>query len=194
MISNSSQLYRITLPAGAPSVLPVMGRHFFVVSAPVPLKVKIGEMPASDMVAGQGVSFDDPEFFTVTEITHTSPAAITVDLWVGTVAFIDNRRDNIESPTVAAGWSGTSLAASPAAGSSVTFTPDFTGGKIRRKAVIVANYDPALTINICDMAGNIVSPVRTGETITLPISAPFKLINPNGAPISCSVGEIYWTR
>lgn len=194
MISNSSQLYRITLPAGAPSVLPVMGRHFFVVSSPVTLKVKIGEMPANDFVAGQGVSFDEPEFFTNTEITHASAVPVTVELWIGTVAFIDNRRDNMESPTVAAGWTGTSLAASPAAGSTVTFTPDFTGGKIRRKEVVVANYDPALTINICDAAGNIVSPVRTGETIVLPISDTFKLINPNGAPVACSVGEIYWRR
>lgn len=194
MITNTSQLYRVPLLPGRPNVFPVTGRHFFVVSAPVTLKVKIGEMVTNDFVASQGVSFDAPEYFENIEITHSEAVAIEVELWIGAVAFIDNRRDNIESPTVCVGWTGTELAAAPDAGSTVTFTPAFTGGKIRRKAVVVANYDAALTVNICDPAGNIVSPVRPNETITLPISAAFKLINPNGAPVSCSVGEIYWTR
>lgn len=194
MITNVSQLYRVPLLPGRPNSFPVTGRHFFVVSSPVTLKVKIGEMVTNDFVASQGVSFDAPEYFTNIEITHAETVPVEVELWIGAVAFIDNRRDNIESPTVSVGWTGTSLAASPGVGSTVTFTPSLTGGKIRRKAVVVANYDPALTINICDTAGNIVSPVRTGESITLPISGAFKLINPNGAAVACSVGEIYWTR
>lgn len=194
MISKTSQLYRVPLLPGRPNVFPVTGRHFFVVSSPVTLAVKIGEMVRNDFVAAQGVSLDDPDFFTEIEITHAEAGPVEVELWIGSVAFIDNRRDNIESPTVAVGWTGTELAASPGAGSTVTFAPDLKNGKIRRKAIVVANYDAALTINICDTAGRIVSPVRTGESITLPISGAFKLINPNGAPVSCSVGEIYWTR
>ena len=194
MISKTSQLYRVPLLPGRPNVFPVTGRHFFVVSSPVTLAVKIGEMVRNDFVASQGVSFDDPDFFTEIEITHAESVPVEVELWIGSVAFIDNRRDNIESPTSCLGWTGTELAAAPAAGSKVTFTPNTAAGRLRRKAVVVANYDPALTINICDTAENIVSPVRTGESITLPISGAFKLINPNGAPVACSVGEIYWTR
>ena len=196
MNNSNSKLYRVRVPAGEVLPIKISGRHVSVVATPIPLIVRIGDMSENDFLSGQGVSFDAGESFDRVEVSHKGDAAIFVEIWIGWVAFVDNRRDNIESPTITVGRAFIQIGANAI----IDLIPEITGSRIRRKALIISNYDPAITIFVSDSSsanvnkGNIIARVGREEAIILPISEACRLRNDTGAPVSCSVGEIYWTR
>ena len=96
--------------------------------------------------------------------------------------------DMREPSTEGVGWSGTSIGAT----SGQTFTPQLTGQRTRRKAVIVSNLDPAANLQLRDASNNIIAYVGPAEKMIFPISETVIVFNPGGSAISCAIGEVYW--
>lgn len=71
----------------------------------------------------------------------------------------------------------------------------YTGldGAHRRKQIMVTNLDAAAALYLQDGNGNILLPIFAGESKTLAISGSCKLSNPNGAPVSAVVGEVFYS-
>lgn len=192
-----SQLY--TIPLAASSTLRLMnpGRFWELVSAPAPIGVKVGEMPEVLLSPGQGLGpWQAPDEFDGYELRNPLAEAITIQFWCGYVGFTDNRRDNTESPTESVGRGITSIAGTTA----TDLVPVITGTRIRRKAVIVSNFDAAVSIYVSDYTpadsgkGNIVATVGPGQCVILPISEPCRLKNTTAGAVSCAVADIYWLR
>lgn len=189
-ISKDAKMYRNHPLNPGRNPIKLHGRHFTLVSSPVPLGVKLGDMPENDLVSGQRLALDAPDEFDRVELVNPTAEMIRADFWIGHIAFYDDRRDNIESPTQAVAWAGTEIPATD----EVAFPPLLVAGRIRRKAIVVSNRDPALNLEITDADGNIVCRVGPEESIMLPLSEACSVKNENGAPVACNVGEIYWLR
>lgn len=134
--------------------------------------------------------------FTSFEVRNPAAFDVEIWLWVDRVEWLDNRRDNVESPTEAVGRAFTSIAASGL----VDLLPDLTAPRIRRKAITVTNLDATVSIFVSDSSsanagrGNIIAAVFPQSSVILPISEPCRLRNDTGAAVSCAVGDVYWLR
>lgn len=97
--------------------------------------------------------------------------------------------ESSEPDTVAISYD---LAEVPAS-DTVWLPPQLTGLRFRRKAVVVANESPAVSLHLVDEDGNKIVRVPGDREIMLPISGRVGLKNETGAPVAVSVGGIYWT-
>ena len=194
-ISTTSNRYRIPLQPGVnPFNNP--GRFWKLLDCPVPIRVKIGDMPEMELVAGQGFDFPAGEYFERFEITNPLETTLTVTFWNGFVGFRDDRSNQFEAPTsfVPVAASGNYVPGSLGALGAVDLIESIAAGRLRRKAVQICNLDPATNLLICDTSDVVGAIVRPGETIAQPVSGPIRIKNTTGAAVACWLSEIYWTR
>lgn len=195
-IQRHSSLYTFTLQPGAGKVLPqvIPGQYWSYVEGTGPILVRLDEQPASlidpgvTLFAGEGQQFD--RF----EMSNPTGLAMTIVVWIGYTDRIDRRRNQIEAPTEfvpvpsAAPYVGGVLAAT----SQLDLPGNPTTTRIRRKAIVVVNLDPAIALELCDAAGVVGAVVRATESVTLPISGFVRIKNSSGAPVACHLSEIWW--
>ena len=79
------------------------------------------------------------------------------------------------------------------AASTVWLDPQLTGLRFRRKAVVISNEDAAVSLWFVDEAGNLITRIPPDREMILPVSGKIGVRNVSGAPVSVSVGGIYWT-
>lgn len=195
MQTKNSNLYTIPLLPGQ-NAFNHPGRFFRLIESPVPITVKLGDMSAFQMQPGQGVPFPEGEEFIRYELINSLPELIVISYWCGYVDFTDDRRDNIESRTEVVGRGITQILGN----TTLDLIPQITGSRTRRKALIVSNLDPAVSLLVSDFSaadagrGNLVTSVFRESSVILPISEPCRLRNDTGAPVSCVVSDVYWLR
>jgi hypothetical protein len=187
-------LYEIPLQPGAnPATLPA--RHFKLVESPNALRVKVGDEPEMKLVAGQHLSAFQGELFERLVIWNPLPTVLRVKYWWGRIMFGDDRANQYEAPTVFRAVSENADFAAGVLGANgevdLDGAPAF--GLLRRKAVQVANLDPAVNLELRDGDDNVGLIVRPGETLTQPVSGPIRIANPSAAPVACRISEIWWT-
>ena len=66
------------------------------------------------------------------------------------------------------------------------------GTKNRKQFILTNMSGEGMTLYINDADGNLVLPVFDGQSRTLEISSMVKLENPNGVPVNCVVGEVFY--
>lgn len=62
-----------------------------------------------------------------------------------------------------------------------------------RKSAIFANDDAAIVLQVLDVNGNIIGDVQPSTSWTTDTGGTLKLYNPGGAPVTCHIGEVYYT-
>lgn len=187
-----STLHRPIIQAGATLAIPAAGRYFSVVETPGLLGVKLDQAPESLLEQGQQLNASADDQFTRVELRNLSAAPIRVAVWIGFTEFVDNRRAAMEAPTRFAPWTGISLAA--ATGQTFPAAPASATRDVRRKAIVVTNEDPTLSLQVRDAAGVVGHTIFAQTAITLPISGDVEIYNANGAPVACRIAEIWWTQ
>ncbi len=187
-----STLHRPIIQAGATLRIPASGRYFSVVEAPGLLGVKLDQAPESLLEQGQQLNADPEDQFSGVELRNLSDAPIRVAVWIGFTQFVDNRRSAMEAPTRFAPWTGDSLAA--ATGQRFPAAPAANNRDVRRKAIVVTNEDPALSIQVRDYAGAVGHTIFAQTAVSLPISGDVEIYNANGAAVACRIAEIWWTQ
>lgn len=190
MIRQQANLLTPIIPANGILALNVPGRYCYLVDAASRIGMRIGDQPESLFAPGSGVAFPEGSDFERVELRNPTGAAQQVSVWVGYSEFVDRRIALIEPETELVAWSGTQIGAA----SGVTFPPVLTTPRVRRKALLIDNQDPALPLHVRDVAGNVAFHVRAETTITVPASGIVEVFNPAGAPVACSVCEIYWVQ
>ena len=61
-----------------------------------------------------------------------------------------------------------------------------------RKAVLVSNLDPTSSLLIRTTGGDTLLAVPAAQVIELETSDDLEVFNPNGSPVSCRIGEIFY--
>ena len=61
-----------------------------------------------------------------------------------------------------------------------------------RKAVLVSNLDPTSSLLLRDSAGATILAVPAAQVIELETSDDVQVFNPNGSPVSCRIGEVFY--
>lgn len=77
-----------------------------------------------------------------------------------------------------------------AAGASASYSG--VDNRNKRLALIISNLDAALVLRLCKANGEIFSTIWPLVTHSFPISEDIKILNPNGAPVSYQVGELFF--
>lgn len=190
-LRQQSTLVTPIIAAGQTLPLNITGRYCYLVDAPGPVEIKVGEQPASRFSPGTGVEFEQDSEFQRIEVKNPNAYPMAVSLWIGYARYLDRRLALLEPETIPLAWPG---GPTLAANDGVTLIPALELGRSRRKCLIVDNQDPTLPLYIRDTAGTVLLHVRAENTITLPISTAVEVFNPHGAPIACSITEIYWTQ
>ena len=186
-------IYKLTLNAGQNLPQQIGGRYFQFIEGPAPIRVRLFGGSFSEFWVGTGTQ--SPEAFPSLELENPETYAVTVFIWVDENEWIDRRRNQIEAATdlipvadVAGVYVGGALLANAALDLSGA-APD---GYVRRKAVQVANLDPAVNLLLQDAAGRTGFVVRPGDSITQPVSGFLRIKNDQATPVACAISEIFW--
>jgi len=188
--SRSSLVFTMPIAAGAMVSMPVYGDAFYLIGCTAPVEIRTDQTSEKPYRKGTGERFPAALRFGRLEIRNPNSNPVLVTLWAGFGEYIDNRFEVVDGYTVARGWTGTQINA----GATVTFTGAGTGNQIQRKAFVITNLDPNNNLLIRDAAGNTLCAVFKETSITLPIAGPVQVHNATGAPISCAIGEIFYSE
>lgn len=184
---KSSQVIPITIPAGGVANRPATGSFLYLVEAPARVKVRIETEAAVDMTAGCGIRATGGASFNFFEIENPQAFAVTVKVFVGFSEYIDQRAEVMDPPTATTGSGVVTLAA----GGSIILDGNPPAGCIRRKSLLVTNFDLANPIMIETPAGVAIGACLPRTAWRENISGAVRLSNPSGGGISCIVGEVW---
>lgn len=195
MLTQFGTIYRPIIPAGVPLTQDIRGRAFYYVNGATPILVKFDTQPANLLRPGQGFTAQGEDVFDRIEISIPDGTAQQISFWAGFVQFVDNRQDQVEARTVFVPVvSGGNLAGGVLAPNGFINLPGSPTEELyRRKAVQIANLDPAVNLELRDAAGHVGLIVRPGETLTQPVSGFIRVANPAGAGVAVRISEIWWT-
>lgn len=187
---KQSAILTLNVPAGAIVPGKAVGAFLYLVSCPVPVKIRIDGQPFIDAKQGTGLEVGLGSAFEWFEVWNTSSTDIVVKAYVGFARYVDQRLAVVDAQTEADGWSGSSIAATTA----VDFSGVGTGAHIgrQRRSFLISNADASLPLQLRDAAGHVVLIVFAGTSITLPISGFVRVYNPNPSPVAAYVGELWW--
>lgn len=159
-----------------------------------------GEMPYN---VGTGARFPGEAQFRHLIVRNSGANSVYVEIIGGYGDYIDNRLNIVrerpgqvqavqDQPTEATGWVGTSLAAT----TGQTFDGTPPAGYTQRKAIIITNRDATTAeLQIRETAtGNVIGIIFASTAQVYFVSGSVEVFNPNGAPISCHVGEIWYVQ
>lgn len=188
-----------TIPAGGVSMFDVNATFVRVKEAEYSIALGIDDALPEEFELG--LAYISPVKFRRVTVRNTSayPNKVTLQFAADGGVIADDRLNLItgrgvlevvDPKTRVAGWTG-----DLAANSGHTFAPALQPGDIRRKAVVVSNGDAtSLRIQMRDPSGIAWNIILPGETAVFPISETVEVFNPNPAPVSVYVGEIYWQK
>jgi len=190
---------RRTLAAGAAgvTVIEVPGTTFRITEASGPLTVKIDEGGAFPLSLGMAYTCPPGTGFKRIELSNLSAEANTVEVLLTAGTITDDRLNVvtergpipvIEQPTEPTGGGVQSLAA----GASVVLSGVPAANRIRRKAVMVTNFDLANPLLICDALGNAFSACLAGTAWVQNVVTAVSVKNASGTAISCAIGEVWY--
>jgi hypothetical protein len=186
---KTSQVLRLTIPAGGSELIRATGSRFYVCESPARLRIKADQGSAADYGQGCGLSCTDGAFFEWLEVLNPSASEVSVVIYVGFADYIDQRAEVLETPSrFASVFAGTL-----AAGASVTLTGITSGRDIRRKALLVSNGSAELRLQIRDESGAIAAIVLPEQVHAFPTSGAMIVHNPHGVGVECYVSEILFT-
>lgn len=194
-MSKGSQVYekeiRGTLSnGGAPGIATIEaeGDFFWLLESPARIEIKATGGSFLPYEQDTGDDFEKVGPFKRLELKNATPNDVRVLVYVGFSRYKSARAAVIEPRTSLVAWNGTQIGA--AAG--VTFAGVPSVGQLRRKAIQITNGDASLRLQLRDTAGNVALEIFPETNITQPVSESVEVYNPNGAPVSCRVSEIYW--
>lgn len=185
-------IYKFTLKAGQNLFQPIGGDFLQYIDGTAPIRIRKSGGSFNEYWIGTGTG---RAAFTSFEVENPSANEITVYLWVDYEEFIDRRRNQIEAPTEFApvqDVAGVYVGGVLAAGAALDLYGAAPAGRVRRKAVQVANLDPAVNLLLQDITSRTGFVVRPGESIALPVSGFLRVKNGAGAAVSCAVSELWW--
>jgi len=185
----------ITVPANGTLPVNVTGSYFNCKEGDAAFKMQVEDGEQFDFEAGLSFSWP-PGTFTKLTFFNETVNPITIDFYVGNVAVHDARLNTTidrliivsqkDFPTYLV---GNSLALN--AGDSQTFNGIDNGHQ--RRQIVVTNLNPAVNLTILDQFGNGVGTVFPLQAWQMPTNAPITVINQTGQPITCLVGETFYT-
>jgi hypothetical protein len=138
-----------------------------------------------------GLQIDNrPGLFNSVILQNRSLVPLTLTFYCGTCAVtyspITVNVTTTEAATYAKGHGIIAIGA----GASLIYN-GVDGGNTR-KQFILTNLDGAVMLYIQDANANLLLPVSAGESKTMAISGVCSVYNPNGGPVNCVVGEIFY--
>lgn len=195
---NALRYFSNTIPATAPGDMPKPvaietpdGEFFRFLTLARDIEIQLNEgqwMPAAACPSFR-IKDGDPVIERI-RLRNTGNYAATYRLIVGRGELPPVTVNEASEPsTVAISYDLASIGASDTA----WLEPKLTGLRFRRKAVIVANEDPAVSLWLVDETGKRVTRIPPDREIILPVSEKVGIENPTGATVSISAGGIYWT-
>lgn len=185
-------IYRFFLKAGQNLAQPLAGDFLQYVDGSAPIRIRKNGGSWSEYWIGTGTGRGS---FTSFEVENPAPYDVTVFLWVDVEEFVDRRRNQIEAPNEFAAVedrAGIYVGGAILANQSLDLSGAAPEGRVRRKAVQVANLDPAVNLLLQDATGRTGFVIRPGESITQPVSGFLRIRNNQAAPVACAVSEIWW--
>ncbi|MFT3870473.1 MAG: hypothetical protein QM715_18645 [Nibricoccus sp.] len=193
MTPTAAQFHEIEIPPGAVRTAWGEGDSFLVVQSNVKLEILRDGAPFLPYEQGDREDLPPGISFKRLEVKNPNLATAYVKIYSGYGRRNQNRPTVIEPPTIIKGQAFTSLAASPAAGSSVTLSGIPAAGQLRRKAVIISNQDAANPVYIKDADGNFCEAVEFKSTAIIHVSGAITIVNTTAAPIPVCVSEVWYT-
>ena len=189
-------IYTIKLNPGQTLPQPFAGSFLQYVEGEGPIEIRKNERDWNTYWVGTGTGKGE---FSRIELRNPNAYAVTVSIWADAEEFIDRRRNQVEAKTEfiavadSGGYTANAAGGELAATSFIDLPGTGSATLYRRKAVQIANLDPAVALLICNAADRVGLIVRAGESITLPASGFVRVKNATAAPIACSISEVWWT-
>lgn len=184
----ASVVEKFQLAPGAIHPIDAWGDFFLIVEANTEIEVSRSGAPFSPYAQGDGEQLAPGQEFSRLEVRNPTLSTAFVTLYAGYGRRVQSRQSIMEQPTEATGGGVQSLAA----GASVSLLGVATGNHIRRKAVMVTNFDLANPLLICDAAGNAFSACLAGTAWVQNVATACSVKNASGTAVSCVVGEVWY--
>ena len=209
-IGQTSILYENTIAASvtvngvtSPGTLdiPLSGTQFYLVYSTGGITIK-PDSGAENPYPGQGTGLGElplENAFSLLTLKNYNNFDVTFQLWIGFVPYIDKRlilsTGGQSAPLIVEPQATTMLGAGITqinANATLAFTGQGQSGL--RKQIVVANLDAANNLQITDSNDNIFYIITPLNSFTVECSDYINVVNPNNAIVSCSIGEIFFTK
>lgn len=208
-VIRTSRIINVKLSA-APGIqsiqrLNATGNKFYIIDCDTDdaISIKTDVTAYEQFTVGTGKDMSaEGKSFTAIEIRNDVANDITFKLFIGYGDYIDKRTTIVGNrlssilPVIEPKTLPLAIAATTIAGNaSIVFNgvaPSIA--HLRRKAMVVSNLDANLTLQILDVANNVVLTIFPSTSIIIPISEFCKIHNPNPGVLSLSASEIWWMK
>ncbi|EIQ00207.1 hypothetical protein OpiT1DRAFT_04749 [Opitutaceae bacterium TAV1] len=179
--------YTNTIPAGGVLPVPVFGNFLNVAEASAPVEIAFNSGSFEPYKMGQSVLATGEDQFGNVQVRNPGTEAVRFSIKYGlNCEFIDRRQEVLPPRTRIQSREETTIAA----GATAALPGKYQANDIRRKSIQVSNTDTTLPVHLVDAAGNVALVIRPLDTITLDISEPVGVKNPNGTAVAAFISEI----
>jgi hypothetical protein len=187
---KTSIVEQFSLTTGQIRTISAPGDFFLVVETSGTLNIARTGTGFSPYGQGDGEQLAEGETFDRLQIQNPNASTVQVTIFAGFGRRIQNRQSVVEPPTQLRQLFGGNLSAA----TTVPVSSLTTGATdIRRKALLVANGDASLRLQVLDGSGNVCSFIPPGQAHVFPVSLACGIRNPNGAAMEVYISEIVWT-